>query len=377
MTFTDVRIPAANVIGEVGRGLKYALTILNVGRAISIPAICLGMAKQAWQPTLDRATQRITFQKPLSERQTQRMRVGRMAAHLFAMEALAELVWRMADQHSYDARIEAAIAKIFCSEQTIQFLKDAQIIFGGMGYETADSKQVRGEPAFGIEQLVRDAEMYRIGEGATDVLRPFVAREGLNQHLERARNYFDERVRGTRRLTEVARLLSFYVPWYVRQWIGRRLPSGPAFQHPQVRSKLAFIERTSRRLTRAIFYAMLFHRQALRDDQGRQNRIEAAGEDLLTIAATTLSAERQERTAGHPEVWDLAEEIFREATQRIEHTIRALIRNRDAEMTVVGKRALNGTYPSLSDGIIRRGLQDYLRQQETALSTEKESGRNA
>ncbi|MGH7208577.1 MAG: acyl-CoA dehydrogenase family protein, partial [Nitrospiraceae bacterium] len=183
MTFTDVRIPAANVIGEVGRGLKYALTILNVGRAISIPAICLGMAKQAWQPTLDQANTRLTFQKPLSERQTQRMRLGRMAVNLFTMEALASSVWRMADQHSYDVRIEAAIAKIFCSENTIKFLRDAQIIFGGMGYETADSKRVRGEPAFGIEQLIRDVEMYRIGEGATDILRPFVAREGLSPHL--------------------------------------------------------------------------------------------------------------------------------------------------------------------------------------------------
>ena len=368
MTFRDVRIPTANVIGEIGRGLKYALTILNVGRAISIPAICLGMAKQAWQPTLDRANQRLTFQKPLSERQTQRMRVGHMAANLFAMEALAFSVWRMADQHSYDVRIEAAIAKIFCSEQTIQFLKDAQIIFGGMGYETADSKRFRGEPAFGIEQLVRDAEMYRIGEGATDVLRPFVARESLNTHLERARNYFDERVTGVRRFTELRHLLRFYIPWYGSQWTRRLLPSQPVFQHPQVRPKLAFVERASRRLARRMFYAMVFRRLALRDDQGRQNRIEVVGEDLLTIVATTLYAERQEQTAGHPEGWDLAEEVFREATQRIEHNIRELIFNRDEPVTVVGKRALSGTYPSLSDGIIRRGLHDYLHREKTALT---------
>src|SRR6185437_16777294 len=114
MTFTDVHIPAGNVIGEVGRGLKYALTILNVGRAISIPAICLGMAKQAWQPTLDRANQRLTFKKPLGTRQTQRMRIARMAADLFAIEALASLVWHLADQKQYDIRIEAAIAKVFC-----------------------------------------------------------------------------------------------------------------------------------------------------------------------------------------------------------------------------------------------------------------------
>src|SRR5262250_3963019 len=108
----------------------------------------------------------------------------------------------MADQHSYDVRIEAAITKVFCSEHTIQFLKDAQIIFGGMGYETADSKRVRGEPAFGIEQLVRDAEMYRIGEGATDVMRPFIAREALNPHLERARTYLEGKLTGAAKLRE-------------------------------------------------------------------------------------------------------------------------------------------------------------------------------
>ena len=365
MTFEGVCIPAANVIGEVGRGLKYALTILNVGRAISIPAICLGMAKQAWQPTLDRANQRLTFQKPIGERQTQRMRLGHMAAGLFAMEALASTVWRMADQHTYDVRIEAAIAKIWCSERAIRFLKDAQIIFGGMGYETAESKRFRGEPPFGIEQLVRDAEMYRIGEGATDVLRPFVAREGLNTHLERARNYVDERVTGIRRLRELGQLLRFYIPWYGRQWMHRRLPNRSEFHHPLVRSKLAFVEQASRRLARAIFYTLLVHRQALQDDQGRQNRIEIVGEDLLAIAATALYAERQERIAGHPEVWDLAEEVFREGKQRVGQHIRELIRNRDALPTAVGKRALRGTYPSLSDGIIRRGLHDYLSRRKS------------
>ncbi|MBX3326863.1 MAG: acyl-CoA dehydrogenase family protein [Nitrospira sp.] len=374
MTFTDVHIPKENVIGEVGRGLRYALTILNVGRAVSIPAICLGMAKQAWQPTIDRANQRLTFQKPLGTRQTQRMRLGRMASNLFAMEALATTVWRMADQHSYDVRIEAAIAKLFCSENTIWFLKDAQIIFGGMGYETAHSKWIRGEPAFGIEQLVRDAEMYRIGEGATDILRPFVAREGLNMHLEQAEHLFDENVTGVRRLTKLRQLLKFYIPWYRSQWASSRLPSRSEFQHSKVRSTLLFVERTSRRLARTIFYAMLFHRQALRDDQGRQNRIEMIGEDLLMIAVAALYAEAQERTAGHPEVWDLAEESFRETKQRVEQNIRELICNQDRAMTVVGAKALGGVYPSLTGGIIRRNLQDY-SQKRNPPKTEEENMR--
>ena len=374
MTFTDVHIPAENVIGEVGRGLKYALTILNVGRAVSIPAICLGMAKQAWQPTLDRANQRCTFQKPLGTRQTQRMRVGRMASNLFAMEALAFTAWRMADQHTYDVRIEAALAKLFCSEKTIQFLKDAQIIFGGMGYETAHSKRLRGEPAFGIEQLVRDAEMYRIGEGATDILRPFVAREGLNMHLERAGHVFDERTADVRRLTELRQLVKFYIPWYRSQWTGSRLPPRAEFEYSRVRSKLRFVEQASRRLARTVFYVMLLHRQALRDDQGRQNRIEMIGEDLLMVAATALYAEARERTGGHPEVWDLVEENFRNAQQRVERNLRELLRNQDAAAASVGEKALSGRYPSLTDGIIQRNLQDYSRQ-ESALKTDDENGR--
>jgi hypothetical protein len=293
------------------------------------------------------------------------MRIGHMATTLFTMESLAYLVWHLADQKRYDIRIEAAITKMFCSEETIRFLKDAQIIFGGMGYETAESKRARGEPAFGIEQLVRDAEMARIGEGATDILKPYVAREGLNSHLERARNLFDERRTGRHRFTELWPLLKFYVPWYWRQWKGMPLSSRPELQHARVRPKLVFIERMSRRLARTIFYAMLFHRQALRDDQGRQNRIEAVGEDLLAIAATSLSAESQERTAGHPELWDLAEELFRNASQRIDENILGLIYNRDRLATVIGKNAFRGKYPSLSGGIIRRGLHDYMSKQKS------------
>jgi hypothetical protein len=155
-----------------------------------------------------------------------------------------------------------------------------------MGYETAESMRVRGEPAFGIEQLVRDAEMARIGEGATDILKPYVAREGLNSHLERARNLFDERMTGIRWLTELWQLLRFYVPWYGRQWTGMPVSFRPELQHARVIPKLVFIERTSRRLARTIFYAMLWHRQALRDQDARISR-------WRRFRYATASAERQ------------------------------------------------------------------------------------
>ena len=360
ITLNDVRVPAENVIGQIGQGLKYALTILNVGRAISIPAICLGMAKQAWQPTLDRASTRLTFGQPLATRQTQQVRIGRMAADLYAMDALAHLVWRLADQHRHDIRIEAAIAKLFCSEQAIRFVRDAQIIFGGMGYETADSKRVRGEPAFGIEQLVRDVEMYRIGEGATDVLRPFVAREGLNLHFDRTKKLFSGELSSVNLAAEWLMLLRFYGCWYAGQWLQRPLPHRAECRHPRVRPAFRYVERTSRRLARSVFYAMVVYRERLRDDQGRQHRIEAVGEDLLAMAAAVLKAESDERLGGRSEAWELADEFFSGARDRIARNIWELLHNRDAPSAATGQRAASGRYSFLSEGGIRRGLFDYL-----------------
>ncbi len=352
MTYTDVSIPTENVIGELGSGLKYALSILNIGRAVSVPAICLGMAKQAWQPTLDRANSRITFGKAIGTRQTQQMRIGRMATDLFAMEALCELAWHMADQKHYDVRIEAAVTKIICSEKTIQFLNDAQVIFGGMGYETADSKRERGEPAFGMEQLVRDATMYRIGEGATDILRPFVAREGLNTHLEQIKNSIDEGIKPG----ELIRLMKFYLPWYLSQWKKNSIPQRAEFQNPRMHKKLAYVERISRQLARKIFYAMLLRREAMRDDQGRQNRIDIVGEELFTIIATAMHAQN----INQDYALQLSDEIFRGSKKLIQHTLYELIHNNDAISQGLGSKALRGEYDALNNSIIRRGLNDYL-----------------
>lgn len=351
MTFTDVIVPVENLIGTLGAGLKYALSILNIGRAVSVPAICLGMAKQAWQPTLDRANTRITFKQPLADRQTQQARVGDMATNLFAMEAMCDLIWHMADQKTYDVRIEAAVTKIFCSEKTIQFLNDAQVIFGGMGYETADSKRVRGLPAFGMEQLVRDATMYRIGEGATDILRPFVAREGLNTHLEHIKGSIDDGFSPG----EIVKLMKFYVPWYLSQWTSVAIPNLPALQHAKVNDKLRYVERTARRLARTTFYAMLKQRETMRDDQGRQNRIEQVGEELFTIAATALYAQSLEQDYA----WELADEFYRSSQGRINELLKGLMYNDDDQRAAIGQRALNGRYSALNKGIIQRGLEDY------------------
>ncbi|MDA2922026.1 acyl-CoA dehydrogenase family protein [Patescibacteria group bacterium AH-259-L07] len=284
--FTNVRIPAENVIGHTGKGLKYALTILNTGR-VSINPICLGITKQAWQPTLDWVNFRITFNKSLGEHETQTMRIAQMASNLFAMDAATWLASQMADNKTTDIRVEAALTKVFCSETAIQFLEASQILFGGRGYETADSKRARGEMAFPSEQLVRDAKLYRIGEGATDTLIPFIAREVLDQHLRRAKDLLEGNVHGFTWLCELFRLGNFYIPWYLNQWIIKNVES----DHPRVRKHLRYVERKSRHLARKVFYALIRYRKKLYDRQAVADRLTKTGIDLFMIAATTLYAQ--------------------------------------------------------------------------------------
>jgi len=253
-------------------------------------------------------------------------------------------------------RIEAAVTKMFCSEQTIQFLNDAQVIFGGMGYETADSKKIRGEPAFELEQLVRDATMYRIGEGATDVLRPFVAREALAFHLQQAQEILEQGLTGPRLLA----LLRFYVPWYVSLWRSRPLPNHGVLQGRRVEGMFSCVESGSRALARVMIYAMLICRQQLQQDQGRQNRIEMAGETLFAMAACALYAEKLNTSAG----WLLADEYFRTEKVRLKRLLREMLSNDDRLSERVGDQALSTGFDELNRGVVKRGLNDYQEIEE-------------
>ena len=93
-----------------------------------------------------------------------------------------------------------------------------------------------------------------------------------------------------KRIGELLKLARFYLPWYLTLWARRPLPQRQEMPHSKVRDKLKYIERASRRLARAILYAMTMHQEALRDDQGRQNRMEAVAEDLLSIGRTCVPA---------------------------------------------------------------------------------------
>ena len=164
IVFENCRVPAANLLGDEGQGLKIALSGLEGGR-IGIAAQSVGMARAAFEAALVYAKERVAFGKPIFEHQALQFRLGEMAMQI---EAARQLIHHAASLK--DAGVpclkEAAMAKLFASEMAERVCSAAIQIHGGYGY-VAD---------FPVERIYRDVRVCQIYEGTSDVQKILIGR---------------------------------------------------------------------------------------------------------------------------------------------------------------------------------------------------------
>jgi alkylation response protein AidB-like acyl-CoA dehydrogenase len=167
MIFENCRIPDANRLGEVGDGFRQALKVLDGGR-ISIAALSIGIAKGAYEASVQYSKERHQFDQPISNFQAISFKLADMATEIMASDLL---IWQACDMKIKGMKMtkESAMAKYYASEVAVKVANDAVQIFGGYGY-TKD---------FPVEKFYRDAKLCTIGEGTSEIQKLVIARDVL------------------------------------------------------------------------------------------------------------------------------------------------------------------------------------------------------
>ncbi|MFG2892744.1 acyl-CoA dehydrogenase family protein [Streptomyces sp. NPDC048248] len=165
LSFSDVRVPAANLLGEEGRGYAQFLRILDEGR-IAIAALATGLAQGCVDESVKYAGERHAFGKPIGSNQAIQFKLAdmEMRAHT------SRLAWRDAASrlvHGEPFKKEAAIAKLYSSEIAVTNAREATQIHGGYGFMNE----------YPVARMWRDSKILEIGEGTSEVQRMLIARE--------------------------------------------------------------------------------------------------------------------------------------------------------------------------------------------------------
>jgi alkylation response protein AidB-like acyl-CoA dehydrogenase len=167
VTYEDVRVPLANLIGEEGKGLHQTLATLDGGR-IGIGAISIGLAQAAFDYAVDYARERNAFGKPIAEQQAIQWMLADAAMELeAARNLLYKAAWLKEMKRPYNK--EAAMAKLFATEMAERVTRNAIQIHGGYGYSSE----------YPVERIYRDARLMTIGEGTSEIQRLVIARHVL------------------------------------------------------------------------------------------------------------------------------------------------------------------------------------------------------
>ncbi len=284
LKFTNVKVPKENVIWGCGKGLKLALITLNAGR-LSLPAGCLGAGHKLLEFAREWGEARVQWGAPIGKHEFGAAKLASLSANHLAMEAITWLTCAWTDGHKRDIRLEAAMAKLFCTVRSEYMVQETIQLRGGRGYETGPSLQARGEKNVPIERMARDSRINQIVEGTNEILKLFIAREALDGHLKVAGDVLNPKLGIVTRLVAAVKAFAFYAVWYPKQWIGA-IPFPTGLDLPsQLQGHAGYVRTTAHRLARSTFHLMVIHGPGLEKRQMQLGRVVEIGSDLFAMAA--------------------------------------------------------------------------------------------
>jgi hypothetical protein len=327
--------------------------------------MCAGAAKWCLKIAREWSEQRVQWGRPIGEHDAVAGKVAFIATTAFALEAILDLASELADEGTYDIRIEAALAKLYGSEMAWLVADELVQIRGGRGYETASSLAARGERGVPAEQLLRDLRINRIFEGSTEIMHLLIAREAVDTHLAVAGELIDSEASFRTKAKAAARAARFYTRWLPRLLAGRGdIPASYA-EFGTLAKHLRYVERASRRLARHTFYGMSRWQGKLERKQRFLARIVDIGAELFAMSACCVRAAMPPRPAdtGNADAeipaaaHEVADAFCRQARLRVEKLFQGLWSNTDELDRKLAVRVLTGRYRWMEEGVLDPSIE--------------------
>lgn len=355
LKFNNLKVPKENILLGEGQGLKLAFVTLNTGR-LTVPAAVTGMSKWCLAVSRKWANERKQWGGPIGEHQAVADKLAAMAANTFAMDAVTWLTSHMADEKKLDIRLEASMAKLFCTEASWKVIDDTFQVRGGRGFETAPSLKGRGEAGYAVERAFRDSRVNLIIEGTSEIMRLFIAREALDPHLKRIQALLSSKYSILKKIKAAFSAGLYYSFWYPRLWLPSFNLKDTQGLPAQLKVHIKFAQAASKRLAREIFLNMLIYQQRLEAKQNILARFVDIGVDLFVISSVcsyAASLAKQKGTPSSASPIELAELFCLQAKTRIARNFQDVRHNDDKMISAIAKKFLSGSYEWLENEIIR------------------------
>ncbi len=333
VSLEDVRVPAANVLGEVGKGFKIAMKILNAGRT-GLGGGAVGGMKRLIELSVRQARERVQFGRPIASFGSIRQKLGQMVVDCYAAESVVNLVAGLADRGFEDTAVEAAISKVLASEAMWRTADEALQIAGGSGY-------MRELP---YERAVRDSRINRIFEGTNEILRLFIALAAMHDVAEELkdlassmRGVLADPVKGFGVLSDYAKRrasLATGLPRTKGKW---------TLLAPQVAEEAAIFEDAARDLALATDRLLRKHGKKIVEAQLPTKRLADIMVDLFALAA--MLARVSTRLEDHGDAAGAMErEILRtyarQAKRRVDAAFAGIDDDEDASVEALANHVL-------------------------------------
>ncbi|MDH5491908.1 MAG: acyl-CoA dehydrogenase family protein [Myxococcales bacterium] len=319
-----LRIPAGNLLGELGHGFGVAMEILNDGR-LGLAARCVGGCKAILRLAARRANERRAFGRPIADFGLVKEKLARIAAETYALESMVYLTAGIAERGFLDHSLESAICKVFASETYWRAVDQAARIAGGIGYATSQP----------YERMIRDARVNLIFEGTNEILLAFIALAGMRHPAAQ----LTEVERAMREPVKGFGVLSDFALQRARAAFGRERLAGV---HPVLAREAVLFEEGAAALARSADRVLRRHGREVAEMQLVQRRLAEVAIELYalacTLARTTRAIERSGVDSAAREI-ELSAAFATLAQARLEVRIEHMEREEDEVLKQVAARS--------------------------------------